>query len=195
MCDSSARRSAAFLEAAPLTVVTFRALLGMLIAERAAMENPRRELIFAGPAAGFSVLLKRNCSISPAGLARVFAFLVAVTLGIGIGFAAAGAWLVLPFAGIEVALLAAAFFVNGRHAGDYERIERAGEHLTVEVSSAGRTERHEMHVRAAQVRMARQGRAARVWLSANGRDCEVGRHLQEQGRVELAAELAKRIQT
>ena len=159
------------------------------------MENPRRELIFAGPAPGFSVLLKRNCSISPAALARVFAFLVAVTLGIGIGFAAAGAWLVLPFAGVEVALLAAAFLTNGRHAADYERIERNGERLTVEISSAGRTERHEMSVRGTRVRVARQGDAARVWLSANGREYEVGRHLQEQGRAELAAELAKRIQT
>jgi uncharacterized membrane protein len=167
----------------------------MLKAERAAMENPRRELIFAGPAPGFSVLLKRNCSISPAALARVFACLVAVTLGIGIGFAAVGAWLVLPFAGIEVALLAAAFLTNGRHAADYERIERAGERLTVEIASAGRTERHEMAVRATRVRMARQGDAARVWLSSNGREYEVGRHLREQGRVELAAELAKRIQT
>jgi uncharacterized membrane protein len=167
----------------------------MLNAERAAMENPRRELVFAGPAPGFSVLLKRNCSISPAALARVFAFLVAVTLGIGIGFAAAGAWLVLPFAGIEVALLAAAFLTNGRHAADYERIERAGERLTVEISSAGRTERHELAVRATRVRMARQGRAARVWLSSSGREYEIGRHLQGQGRIELAAELAKRIQT
>ena len=158
------------------------------------MENPRRELVFAGPAPGFSVLLKRNCSISPASLARVFALLVAVTLGIGIGFAAAGAWLVLPFAGIEVALLAAAFLAIGRHAGDYERIERAGERLTVEVSSAGRTERHEMSVRATRVRMAKHG-CARVLLSANGREYEVGRHLQEQGRIELAAELARRIQT
>src|SRR6185436_6072061 len=121
----------------------------MLNAERAAMENPRRELIFAGPAPGFSVLLKRNCSIAPAALARVFAFLVAVTLGIGIGFAAAGTWLVLPFAGIEVTLLAAAFLTNGRHAADYECIERIGERLTVEISSAGRTERHELAVLAA----------------------------------------------
>lgn len=158
------------------------------------MENPRRELMFAGPAPGFSLLLKRNCSISPAALARVFAFLVAVTLGIGIGFAVAGAWLILPFAGIEVALLAAAFLVNGRHAGDYERIERTGDRLSVEVSSAGRRERHEMRVAATQVRVAREGYGARVWLRSNGREFEIGRHLQGQGRAELAVELAKRMQ-
>lgn len=167
----------------------------MLNAERAAVENPRRDLVFAGLAPGFSVLLKRNCSISPAALGGVFAFLVAVTLGIGIGFAIAGAWLILPFAGIEVALLAAAFLVNGRHAGDYERIERAGERLTVELSNAGRTERHEMQVRTTRVCMAHERRAARVWLSSNGCEYEIGRHLHEQGRIELAAELARRMQT
>ncbi|MBI2748096.1 MAG: DUF2244 domain-containing protein [Burkholderiales bacterium] len=60
------------------------------------MENPRRELASIGSAPVFSVLLKRNCSISLSALARVFALLTAVTLGIGIGFAAFGAWLVLP---------------------------------------------------------------------------------------------------
>ena len=37
------------------------------------MENPRRELAFVAPAPGFSVLLKRNCSISPAALAAFIA--------------------------------------------------------------------------------------------------------------------------
>ena len=45
----------------------------MLNAERAVMENPRRELAFVGPAPGFGVLLQRNRLISPAALARVFA--------------------------------------------------------------------------------------------------------------------------
>lgn len=52
------------------------------------MENPRRELALIGSAPGFSVLLKRNRSISPSALAQVFALLTAVTLGIGIELAA-----------------------------------------------------------------------------------------------------------
>jgi len=36
------------------------------------LEVPRRELLFQEQAGGFSLTLKRNCSISPAGLARVF---------------------------------------------------------------------------------------------------------------------------
>jgi uncharacterized membrane protein len=63
------------------------------------------------------LILKRNCSMSPAGLATAFAALAVLTLAIGVGFAVVGAWLVLPFAGLEVLMLAAAFFVYARRAG------------------------------------------------------------------------------
>lgn len=65
----------------------------------------------------FSLILKRNCSMSPAGLAGAFAVLAMLVLAIGAGFAWFGAWPVLPFAGLEVLMLAAAFFVYARRAG------------------------------------------------------------------------------
>ena len=40
--------------------------------------------------------------------------LAVVTLSIGIGFAAMGAWLILPFAGLEVLALGAAFLAYAR---------------------------------------------------------------------------------
>jgi uncharacterized membrane protein len=55
--------------------------------------------------------------MSPAGLAVAFAALAAITLAIGVGFAMVGAWLVLPFAGLEVLMLGVAYFVYARHAG------------------------------------------------------------------------------
>ena len=55
--------------------------------------------------------------MSPAGLATAFAVLAALTLAIGVGFAVVGAWLVLPFAGLEVLMLAVAFLVYARRAG------------------------------------------------------------------------------
>ena len=54
--------------------------------------------------------------MSPAGLATAFAALAVLTLAIGVGFAVIGAWLVLPFAGLEALALAAALFVYARHA-------------------------------------------------------------------------------
>jgi len=55
--------------------------------------------------------------MSPAGLAMAFAALAVLTLAIGAGFALVGAWLVLPFAGLEVLALVVAFIVYARRAG------------------------------------------------------------------------------
>ena len=55
--------------------------------------------------------------MSPAGLAMAFAGLAALTLAIGVGFAMIGAWLVLPFAGLEVLVLIAAYVAYARRAG------------------------------------------------------------------------------
>jgi uncharacterized membrane protein len=71
----------------------------------------------------------RNCSISPQGLACVFGLLALATVAIGAAFAAFGAWLVLPFAGLEALALAAAFVAVARRApgGDLHGRERAAE--------------------------------------------------------------------
>lgn len=54
-------------------------------------------------------LLAPNQSLSFAGNLWVFISLVAVSLGISIAFALAGAWMVIPFAALEVLLLAVLF--------------------------------------------------------------------------------------
>jgi len=158
-------------------------------------EVPRRELDFRDERGGFSLILKRNCSISPAGLLCVFAALAFVVLTIGAGFAAAGAWLVLPFAGLEVLLLGVAFFLYARHAGDYERIELHSGKLTVEVAEAQRTARYEIDPRRVTVCLEKaMGYGARVLLRGlKQKDLELGRHLDAATRVAFAAELKKRL--
>ena len=151
--------------------------------------EPARELPFRDGNAGFSLTLKRNCSISPAGLAGVFAALACVVVAIGAGFAIAGAWLVLPFAGLEVLLLGAAYVVYARRAADYERIELASGRLTVEVGKAQTTSRYEMDARGARVRIEEE----RVVLLGAREQLELGRHLDADTRARFAAELQKRL--
>lgn len=74
--------------------------------------------VFAFTADGICRQVTRHCSISPQGLALVFAALAFLSLGIATAFAALGAWLILPFAGLEVAALCAAFLVTARRAGN-----------------------------------------------------------------------------
>ena len=157
-------------------------------------EFPRRELVFEEQASGSSLLLKRNCSISPGGMLRVFGLLALGSVGIATGFALAGAWLILPFAGLEVLALGAAFVVTARHAADFERIEVSNGRLTVEISEADRVDRYVLDPRVAKLRLEKdEGYGARVLLRAPGRDVEVGRHLDPEARMEFAAELKKRL--
>jgi uncharacterized membrane protein len=139
--------------------------------------------------AGFSLTLKRNCSISPAGLAGVFAALACVVVAIGAGFAFVGAWLVLPFAGLEVLLLGSAYVMYARRAADYERIELDSGRLTVEVGQAQKTSRYEMDACRARVRLEEE----RVLLLGAREQLELGRHLDADSRARFADELQKRL--
>lgn len=154
------------------------------------MAVPQRETKFSTTSGGFRVLLKRNCSISPRGLLVTFAALAALAMGIAAAFAAVGAWLILPFAGLEAALLGAAFWLTARHATDYEAIERSRERLVVDVSEAQALRRFELDARRARVRL----EDGRVLLEAPMARVEVGRHLDADARAGFAAELGKRLQ-
>jgi uncharacterized membrane protein len=151
--------------------------------------EPARELPFRDGNAGFSLTLKRNCSISPAGFAGVFAALACVVVAIGAGFAVFGAWLVLPFAGLEVLLLGSAYVIHARRAADYERIELDSGRLTVEVGEAQKTSRYEIDARRARVRLEEE----RVVLLGAREQLELGRHLDAGTRAVFAAELQKRL--
>ena len=151
--------------------------------------NVRRELPFREDKRGFSLTLKRNCSISPAGLACVFAALAIAVLAIGAGFALLGAWLILPFAGLEVLLLAGAFLLQARHATDYERIELAGDRLRIDVADGARTARYDLDAR--RVRIAMDEGA--LVLRGPRQTLQLGRHLDAAARVAFAAELERRL--
>jgi uncharacterized membrane protein len=157
------------------------------------LESPaayaRRELPFREEKRGFSLTLKRNCSISPAGLACVFAALAVAVLAIGAGFALLGAWLILPFAGLEVLFLAGAFLLQARHATDYERIELVGERLRIDVAEGKRVARYELDARHARLAM---DQGALVLRGPRER-VELGRHLDGESRAAFANELQRRL--
>lgn len=153
------------------------------------VEFPRRELAFREAHGGFSLTLKRNCSTSPAGLAGVFGALAAMALAIAIGFALQGAWLILPFAGLEVLLLAAAFLHQARHATDYERIELDCGRLRVEIAQAEEVARYELEASDVSIDV----RGAQVMICGRRSAVALGCHLDGESRLAFAAELKKRL--
>ena len=138
-------------------------------------------------------LIKRNCSASPRQLAFVFGSLVAVSFAFGIGFAAFGLWMVLPFVGVELIAVGTAFFCYGRHAADFERIAIDAHKVSVERIEGARRTQWSFEPRLSHVQMDsrghRWGRRVRVYLMAPEIKLEVGRHLLDARRWQLGREL------
>jgi uncharacterized membrane protein len=137
--------------------------------------------------------VKRNCSASPAQLAAVFASMVGLSFIFGVGFAAQGLWLILPFVGLEMLAVAVAFICYGRRAADYERITLSEQDLSVERAEGTRTLQWRFPAAWARVEREQSGagwmRTVRVFIVSRGERVEVGRHLPAQRRELLADEM------
>jgi len=142
-------------------------------------------------AAGYSIVARRNNSLTSTGRLLVFGFIFAVSIGIALAFAALGAWMILPFAGLEMLVLYLAFRYIDRHAGDYERIEVTGERVQIEFNEAGRTQHHEFNRSWAQVVVSGEG--SRLALRSHGREFEIGRHVNDEQRLQIARELRRQL--
>lgn len=131
---------------------------------------------------------KRNCALAPAQLAVLFGMLGALSLAIATLWALQGAWIVVPFACIEVAALGAAYLAYARHAADFDRIVLEPGRVLAEAASGAATHRFECAPAAARVEYD-GGRRALIRLSGRGDAIEVGRFLLDADRAELAREL------
>lgn len=123
----------------------------------------------------------------------VLAGIATTTLAVAAGATAIGAWPVMPFAGLEVALLALAFRVLGQHDADFERLEIGGHEVRVEAREARSTTRFVAHLPWARVVMRESGARCTLRLAYAGRTVPLGRMLSDEGRRKLAEELRGRI--
>lgn len=136
------------------------------------------------------IITRPNCSLTTGGQKKVFAVIAGFALLVAFGFTMAGAWLVMPFAGLELAVLAAAFhYVNG-NASDYESLQVNGDRLVIETRNRKRIERVEFN--RYWVRVVLQGLPGGVrqlLLRSTGREVRIGRFLSDEQKMELAREL------
>ena len=142
-------------------------------------------------AAEYERVARRNNSLSSTGRIQVFAFLFIVSVGIAGAFALLGAWMILPFAGLEMLVLFLALRHIDHHAADYERIAIAGDKVRVELFEAGQARSHEFNRCWAQLVASPDG--ARLALRSHGREIEIGRHRNDEQRIGLARELGRRL--
>lgn len=136
----------------------------------------------------------RRASIRPSRLLGVLAMLSLVSVGIagGLWWWWGTAWF-MPFAGLEVLGMGAAYVVCRRHAGDHERVEWRDGRILVDCSSGGRVDRVELGPGWIDVRLTpgdhAMGSGPLLCLSSRGRQVRVGRHLRPAMRPEWVAEL------
>jgi len=152
--------------------------------------HPVFESILEQEGAGFTYFRRHAGSLELRTYALVFGSLGLLSLVIAGGFAAAGAWLIIPFAGLEVAALMTAAAVFLRRAGDFERVAVCGDRILVEVRERGLAEQFEFHRGWARVVTGKSGMPA---LRSHGRTVEIGRYCGEEGRQQLARELQRRL--
>lgn len=81
---------------------------------------------------GTQLLLTPNHSLSWRGNVRVWLALCALSLTVAMGMASVGAWVVLPFVGLELAALAIAIYVTARACQRQEVLTITAEELHLE---------------------------------------------------------------
>jgi uncharacterized membrane protein len=102
-----------------------------------------------------------------------------------------GYWLTLPFAGLEVGVLAWAFDTLGRRSGDYEALTIDADEVLIERRQGEQIERLELNRQwVSLVQMnERSGGRVRVALRSHGRETELGLFLTDEARRELGGKL------
>jgi uncharacterized membrane protein len=114
-----------------------------------------------------------------------------VSLAAGVGFVAVGAWPVIGFFGLDVALVYLAFRLNYRTARQSETIRLADDTFTVERVSV-RGERRNWRFQPFWVRVIleeRRDTSNRLLVASHGRSLVIGDFVPPAARRELAATL------
>ncbi|HSH73956.1 MAG TPA: DUF2244 domain-containing protein [Methylophilaceae bacterium] len=152
-------------------------------------------IVVVSTSGDYQIIARPNRSLSSRGMVKVVALIALFSLVVAIGFSLAGAWLVLPFAGLELLALAYAFYYINCHAGDYESITIAGDQLAVEKRNYKNTSqvvfsRYWARVLLRELPSGDQS----LLLRSHGKEIEFGRNfMNNDQRLALAQQLKKRV--
>jgi uncharacterized membrane protein len=140
----------------------------------------------------FRIELAPNCSLSPQGARLFVGSLALLTFGVAGFFALQGFWPILPFAGLEIGLLAWAVRSSMRRGSEREVIVVSEDEVVIErkAPSGSRRTVFPRHWAAVTLRDPQPAQhPSRLIIESSGRGYEVGRFLTEDERRRLAARL------
>ena len=149
-----------------------------------------------GPSNANTFVIRPNAA-PPWRQIRIFFILVAsVSLTVAGGFALLGFWPILPFAGLELLLLAWALYTTARRAERREVVRVNEDTVEVERGIRQPEQRWTLQKAWAQVRVVRSRHRlhpSRLLICSHGQQIEIGSFLVEHERLELARELRSAI--
>ena len=146
--------------------------------------------------APFSIEIRPNCSLTVRGARLFFASACLMPFGMGGFLALKGFWPILPFAGLEMALLAWALKVSLERRFHSQTIIVTESNVSVESRQRLGTERVVFPRHWAQVKLRRPAAGlhpSRLTIESHGRRCELGSFLTEEERRGLALRLQRLI--
>ena len=137
-----------------------------------------------------------NCSLRPRSAALFFASICVVSLSIAGTLALLGMWPILPFAGLEMALLGWALHVSLRRRHYSQTILLTENIVRIETRDGERCEQIEFTRHWARVKLRRADtrlHPSRLLIESHGRSYEVGGFLNEEERRALAGKLVRSV--
>jgi uncharacterized membrane protein len=142
----------------------------------------------------YTLVTRRNNSLSPFGLRMLFVgmFLLFATVAI-VFMWVVGTWLILPFSGLEIVVVAVVFYHITNHVGDYERIEISGERVSVEQKDGRKMRKAEFQRGWVRVVQEEGEFGMRLLLRSHGREIELGRMVRYDERLALAEQLRQHL--
>jgi len=123
----------------------------------------------------------------------LFASLCVISFAFALGFAAMGAWLVLPYSMVEMGVLFFAFRHFERHARDWERLVVSGDMVVVESERAGRRTRQQFNRQWTRVELQAStlGRPEQVAICYAGKRVTFGSRLPVAERGAMVQQLRR----
>lgn len=134
-----------------------------------------------------------NASASVASVCKLLLSLIVFSGLIAIAFLHVGAWMVLPFAGLELMLVVLAFVAVLRHRGDYEKITFAEDYVEIEQSVLGKVRhfRFQRYWTRVTLKEGESGKTA-LWIGSHNQEVEFGRDtMSNMQRDELVSHLKR----
>jgi uncharacterized membrane protein len=142
----------------------------------------------------YKIIAKPNNSLSPEGSVHLLAAIIVVVLMVALAFTQMGAWLVLPFAGLEIVAFAYTFYYIYLHSSDFESITIEYDSVVVEKRNYKESTTAVFQRYWAQVNVREVNGKCGLFISSHGKEVEFGRNFINDGqRNVLARELRQKI--